>query len=178
MLPVLNGELLQVGSLQFHRERLGIGSLSPSPWFGEEEVAALGEGFRTGDASLGLHIPDHADLTPASLDATFEDARALLGLLWPAPDRRLATCQSWMMDDRLSSYLDPASNILRFQERFSLLPGWRVGDVDVVDFVFAMPNTPLSDLPQMTSLERAVVDVLRHGHWRDRSGWLDFDGRD
>lgn len=176
MLLVLSGELIQIGSLQFHRQNLGVGTISPSPWYGDEEMVALGEGFRTGDTSLGLHIPDRTDLTPAALDETFERARSLLGLVWPVHQRRLATCQSWMMDDRLSSYLDPASNILHFQHRFSLLPVWRIGDEDVVDFVFAMPDTPLAHLPQRTSLERAVVDVLSNGHWHDRTGWLHFDG--
>jgi GNAT-like C-terminal domain/N-acyltransferase N-terminal domain len=176
MLLVLSGELIQIGSLQFHREGLGAGTISPSPWFSDEEMAALGEGFRKGDPSLGLHIPDRTDLSPAALDETFESARSLLGQLWPVHQRRLATCQSWMMDERLSSYLDPASNVLHFQRRFSLLPKWRDGDEDVVDFVFAMPGALLSDLPQTTSLERAIVDVLREGHWHDRTGWLDFDG--
>ncbi len=171
---VLRAELLEIGSLQFHRMRLG--TRYPSPWYSSDEVWSLGVGFRPGDPALGLHIPQRADISPATLDATFEEARVVIGRLWPVAQRRLATCQTWMLDDRLTRYLEATSNIIRFQQRFTLLPGWRDDDVEVLDFVFLRPNTALEDLPQRTSLERAIVEVLRTGHWRVRTGWFDFDG--
>jgi hypothetical protein len=34
----------------------------------------------------------------------------------------------------------------------------------------------LDDLPQRTTLERAIVAHLRAGgHWRARTGWFEFD---
>jgi hypothetical protein len=175
-LLVLRGELLQIGALEFHRVTLGVGTLSPE-WYDESDARALGPGFRRGDPSIGLHISQDANLTPASLDRTFADARRLLGELWPVSQRRLATCRSWTMDDRLVEVLRPDSNLVGFQRRFELVPGWLDGDEDVLDFVFRRPNTALAHLPQTTSLERAVVAVLQRGnHWRTRTGWLDFDG--
>ncbi len=174
MVLILRAELLEIGSLQFHRMRLG--TRYPSPWYSDVEASSLGVGFRPGDPSIGLHIPQRADITPATLDATFEEARVVLARLWPVTQRRLATCQTWMLDDRLATYLKATSNIIRFQQRFTLLPGWREDDVDVLDFVFLRPNTALEDLPQRTSLERAIVAELGKGHWRVRTGWFDFDG--
>ena len=177
MLPVLRGELVQVGSLQFHRVNLGVGSLSPSPWYSAEESAALGAGFCHGDPSIGLHIPQQTDLAPPVLDRSIAEARELLGDVWPVAQRRLATCQTWMLDDRLVEYLAPTSNIVAFQSRFALLPRWHEDDDDVLEFVFRRPNTDLEDRLLTTSLERAVVRVLREGHhWRNRTGWFDFDG--
>ena len=176
MLPVLRGELVQVGSLQYHWVNLGVGSLSPSPWHSAEESAELGVGFRHGDPSIGLHIPQSTDLAPAVLDRSIAEARELLGQVWPVAQRRLATCQTWMLDDRLGEHLAPTSNIVAFQSRFTLLARWQEDDEDVREFVFRRPNTDLDDLPQTTSLERAVVRVLREGrHWRNRTGWFDFD---
>jgi len=176
MLPVLRGELVQVGSLQYHRMHLGVGSLSPSPWYSPQESAELGVGFRHGDPSIGVHIPQQTDLTPLVLDHSIAEARELLGDAWPVDQRRLATCQTWMLDDRLGEYLAPTSNIVAFQSRFTLLARWQEDDEDVREFVFRRPNTDLDDLPQNTSLERAVVRVLREGHhWRNRTGWFDFD---
>ena len=177
MLLLLRGELVQVGSLQYHRVTLGVGTLSPFPWYDEEEIAARGIGFRVGDPSLGIHIPDRADLSPHSVDASLDEARRVLGDVWPAPGRRLATCQTWMLDDRLRGMLSSSSNIVHFQHRFTLLPRWYEDDGDVIEFVFRRPDTALENLPQSTSLERAIVRVLRSGsHWRNRTGWLDFDG--
>jgi hypothetical protein len=175
MLIVLR-ELLQIGSLEFHLVTLGVGTLAPE-WYDEPTAVALGPGFRRGDASLGLHIPQDADLSPEALDRTFYDARTILGRLWPASRRRLATCRSWIMDDRLVTQLRPDSNLVNFQQRFELVPGWVEDDEDVLDFVFRLPGKDISDLPQKTSLERAVIAVLENGdHWHTRSGWFDFDG--
>jgi hypothetical protein len=176
MLIVLRGELLQIGSLQFHLVSLGVGTLSPE-WYDETVAQHLGPGFRQGDSSIGLHIPQDADLSPEALDRTFDEARAILGQLWPVEHRRLATCRSWIMDDRLVSCLRADSNLVSFQQRFELVPGWVEDDEDVLDFVFRLPTTVFVDLPQRTSLERAVIAVLEGGeHWHTRSGWFDFDG--
>jgi hypothetical protein len=177
MFPILRGELLQIGVLKFHRLTLGVGSLSPAPWLSDDEAKALGSGFRRGDAHIGLHIPEGADITPQALDLTFADARRVLARLWPTAQRRLATLQSWMMDSRLRDYLDEETNLVRFQRRFTELPLWREGDEEVIDFVFRRPTTALRELPQTTRLERAVVEVLQRGeHWHSQIGWLDFDG--
>jgi hypothetical protein len=176
MIPTLRGEIVHVGSLQFHRVTLGVGSLSPSPWFGEAEAAELGVGFRRGDPSVGIHIPERSDLSPEAVDASLQRARAVIATLWPVGQRRLATCQTWMLDDRLSSYLAETSNIIRFQRRFNLLPRWRDDDQDVLEFVFRQTGKKLSDLEATTTLQRAVKEVLLSGgHWRDRTGWFDFD---
>ena len=177
LLVTLRGEILHVKSLHFHRVTLGVGNFSPHPWYDEEEVARRGVGFRRGDASIGIHIPDGTDLRPAALDETFDEARRLVAEVWPTRQRRLATCQSWMMDDQLRAHLAPTSNILAFQDRFTLLPGWIEDDADVLEFVFRRPGVDLADLPRSTSLERAVLNILEGGHpWRIRTGWLDFDG--
>jgi hypothetical protein len=181
LLPILRGELIQVGSLWFHRVNLGVGNLSPDPWFDEEEAAALGVGFRPGDPSIGIHIPQDAALDPTSLDATFDEARHVIATMWPVSSRRLATCQTWMLDPQLTSYLAHDSNVLAFQRRFNVVstwaPTWADGDSSIVEFVFRSPGVALVELPRGTTLERAVHDhIERGGHWFVQPGWLDFDG--
>ncbi len=137
----------------------------------------LRPGFRRGDPSLGVHIPQGADLSHTALERTFLDARGVLGRVWPSSTRRLATCRSWIMDERLLDALGPESNLVRFQQLFTLVPGWVDGDDDVLEFVFRRPGASLSELPQRTSLERYIVSLLRGGdHFHIRTGWLDFDG--
>ncbi len=177
LLPVLRGELVQVGSLQFHRVNLGVGSLSPAPWYSKEESSVLGEGFRRGDPSVGIHIPYRAALGSRELDSTFTRAREVLGSMWPIEQRRLATCQSWLLDQQLSDFLDPESHILQFQRRFTVLDRWYDNDEETVEFIFERPGVSLNELPRDTTLQRGILDLLeRGGHWHAQPGWLDFDG--
>jgi hypothetical protein len=175
-LLVWRGELLAIGSLEFHHVNLGVGTLAPE-WYGNDDPYATVPGFRHGDSSVGIHIPQGADLSPCALEGTFDEARRVLAEAWPTNTRRLATCRSWMMDDRLLNSLRADSNLVLFLRRFELVPGWVDGDEDVVDFVFRLPGTALADLPRQTSLERLVTSVLESGeHWHIRTGWFDFDG--
>jgi hypothetical protein len=176
MLPILRGEILQVQCLKFHLVHLGVGTLAPRPWLDERDVDALGEGFRPGDLSLGVHIPARIDLSPAALDATFARAREVLPVVWPSPTRRLATCQSWMLDDRLVAALGEDSNIVRFQRRFHLIDPYE-DDIDTVAyFVFGHEGGDVEGLTATTRVQRAVLDVLSRGErWHSRTGWLVFD---
>jgi len=176
MLPILRGELVQVGSLQFHCVTLGVGTLSPDIWYNDGDAAKLGPGFRRGDLSLGIHIPDGADLSPVRVDETLREARYVLSRLWPSTQRRLATCRTWMLDQRLAQSLSPVSNLVQFQRRFQILDQSLDDDNDVLEFVFRRPGAALRELPQTTTLERVIVDVLQRGeHWHTSVGWLDFD---
>ncbi len=175
-LLALRGELLEIGRLQYHYVVTGDSTLSPVPWYDADEADLLGPGFRRGDVQFGLHIPAGPGFTPAALDASLARARDVLGRVWPTDRRRLATCMSWLLDDQLARYLPASSNIRQFQRRFTMVPGGYDDDEDTLEFVFRRPGVTLDDLPQRTTLERAIVGHLRAGqHWRARTGWFDFD---
>ncbi|MFI5052158.1 MAG: acyltransferase domain-containing protein [Acidimicrobiales bacterium] len=175
-LLALRGELLEIGRLQYHYLVTGVSTLSPVPWYDEEQAAARGAGFRRGDVQFGLHIPEGPGFDPATIDDSLSRARAVLGAVWPSDRRRLASCMSWLLDDALGHYLPATSNILAFQRRFTMVPGGYDDDADTLEFVFRRPGVALEELPQRTTLERAIVARLREGgHWRARTGWFDFD---
>jgi hypothetical protein len=179
MIPVIRGELVQVGSLQFHRYHLGVSVLTPRPWFTREEATTLGPGFRDGDEAWGVHIPDGTDLSESALEETWERARDVLHLAWPPSTRRLATLQSWMMDSRLAEFLGPDSRIVRFQREFHAEARWGHDVDNVVEFVFRQPASHLPGLVARTRVQAAVLEVLRSGDsWRDGVGWRDFDRPD
>jgi hypothetical protein len=176
MVPILRGEILQVGSLKFHQVHLEVGTLAPRPWLGVEEMASRGEGFRRGDASLGVHIPARIDLSPAALDMTFARAREVLGEVWPCSTRRIATCQSWMMDDRLVEALGPDSRIVAFQRRFELIEPYVEDTATAMYFIFGVEGVEAGRLTPTSRLQHALLEVVaRGGQWRSRTGWLDFD---
>ncbi len=175
MQPVLRGEIVQVGSLKFHNFRLGVSTLSPRPWLDEAEIVRHGEGFRHGDLALGVHIPARIDLSPPALDATFERARDVISRVWPSPSRRVATCQSWMMDERLGAALGDDSNIVGFQRRFTLIDPFD-DDVEMVRYFVVGPRGGEAEPVAPSRLQRVVGDVLSRGErWHNRTGWLEFD---
>ncbi len=123
---------------------------------------------------LSLHIPESGgSLTPAACDESFERARDFFPRHFPQEQYRIAWCTSWLLDPQLGEYLSPTSNIMRFQQRFHLIPGGSDADEGVIRFVFRRATASLAELPQRTSLERTVVKHLQAGrHWQWRSGWF------
>jgi hypothetical protein len=160
------GALYQLGRLQFCRSRI---------WYQQATLDRLGVRFRHGDPALDLHIPEGGPLAPDACDHSLRSARGFFPRHFPAERYEIVICTSWLLDDQLGAYLGPESNIMRFQRRFRVLPGGDDGDQDILRFVFRRAAPALQELPQRTSLERAVVDHLRAGHhWKVRTGWLDL----
>ncbi len=175
----LRAEIYDLGRLQYHGFNLGASDESP-PWYPPDEAARLGPGFRDGDACLGIHIPESGPLTPEACGQSLGMAKGFFEEYFPLTrldqDRRIATCWSWLLDDQLTEWLPPESNILSFQRRFELVPGWIENDEEIFSFVFRRPGAleAVGSLPQRSALERAAVAHVRAGgHWRVRTGWLD-----
>jgi hypothetical protein len=169
----LRGALFELGRLQFNPYRLLSGPAGPLFWYDAETMAQLGEGFRSGDAVLGVHIPASGPLLPAECDASFEQAGQFFAKLFPEAASRVVTCTSWLLDDQLLEYLAPGSNIVHFQKRFELVPGTYESDSSPFQFVFNREPNAMADMTPRTTLERALVAHLAAGrHWHLRTGWL------
>ncbi|MBU2669855.1 DUF5596 domain-containing protein [Actinoplanes bogorensis] len=114
--------------------------------------------------TIGLHIPESGPLSPLSVQESLDQAREFFPRHFPEERYTEFSCGSWLLDPQLREYLPAESNIVRFQERFTLSPYEEpVGldaDVEVKRFVFRTLSTPLDQLPRRTALQRAVLD-----HW-------------
>lgn len=128
------------------------------------ELGRLQFELRRDDVSV--HIPESGRLDGRACDDSFAHARALF------PGRELR-CTSWLLDPQLAEYLHGGSNILRFQRRFEPETEGAECDAAVLAFVFHRLRPDLDDLPQRTTLERALVAHLRAGrHWHAPRGRL------
>jgi len=168
------GLLYQVGRLEVIPYRLCTHpEAGPLFWYDDETIRRRGRGFRRGDPALSIHVPSGDPLTPGACDASFARLPTAFKAVHPGEPPLVATCTSWLLDDQLSEYLSPDSNILRFARRFELVPGSLDNDEAVLHYVFgASHEKELGALPQRTTLERAVVKHIRSGrHWRPRTGW-------
>jgi hypothetical protein len=154
------GSIYQLGRLQFTRVNL--------------RAAHVADAFHEGEPALGIHIPESGPLTPEACDDSLVQAREFFAHHFPETPTRLAICTSWLLDPQLAEYLAPDSNIVRFGRRFTLIGDGYDGDADVLRFVFHRIAPSIDDLPQRTTLERAIVAHLRAGrHWHDRTGWVE-----
>ena len=155
------GSIYQLGRLQFNRVNI--------------RAAHVADAFREGEPTLGIHIPESGPLTPEACDDSLAQARPFFSRHFPETPTRLAICTSWLLDPQLAEYLAPDSNIVRFGRRFTLVGDGYDGDADVLRFVFHRIAPRIDDLPQRTTLERAIVAHLRAGkHWRNRTGWVEL----
>jgi hypothetical protein len=155
------GSIYELGRLQFNRLNV--------------PAAAVADAFREGDPALGVHIPESGPLTPDECDMALAQAGRFFARHFPETPTRLGICTSWLLDPQLADYLAADSNVMRFQRRFELVGEGQNGDADVLRFVFHRIAPNIDDLPQRTTLERAIVAHLRAGkHWRSRTGWLEL----
>jgi hypothetical protein len=153
------GSIYQLGRLQFNRMNV--------------RAAYVAGAFREGEPALGVHIPESGPLTPEACDESIAQARSFFARHFPETPTRVAICTSWLLDPQLAEYLAPDSNIVHFGRRFTLVGDGYDGDADVLRFVFHRIRPNIDELPQRTTLERAIVAHLRAGkHWRNRTGWL------
>jgi hypothetical protein len=165
------------------RRLLGEGGLRTSAWLTlhfRGAIYALGRlqfnlSRFQGSPALGIHIPEGGPLSPEACDASLRWAREFFQEHFPESQWRVGVCYSWLLDDQLAEYLDEGSNIVRFQRRFRIVGDGSDGDADILRFVFKRIGPDIDELPQRTSLERAIVTHLRAGrHWRNRTGWLEL----
>ncbi len=160
------GLLFQIGRLQFERGRLGTST--------SRGIQAAGFACKKGDPVISVHIPGHmGPMTSEACDDSFARARPFFREHFPGESPALALCHSWLLDDQLGEYLPETSNIIRFQQRFRFACRTEPNNRPTLEFVFRTPDRPLDELPQRTTLERAVVRHLRDGkQWHGGVGWI------
>lgn len=140
------GNLFQLGRLQFHL----------LPHHEDEDWAEPGEWI------LSVHIPEGGGLSPAVVDASFQQAVAFFAQYFPDQPVRSAECISWLLDPELARRV-PGSNMAAFAERFTLD---RTSDspTDAVYFTFRKRGLDgLDQLPRDSSLQRAVLEHIDDG---------------
>lgn len=160
------GMIYQLGRLQFERSRIGHTMA--------EQISGLGTPADEGDPALSIHITDFSGpMTPDTCDASIALAKTFFSRYFPDEKYRYAVCHSWLLDPHLKDYLRPQSNIIQFQDRFTLAPGGYDVNRSIVQFVFGSAPDRIDEFPQRSSLERAVVQHLKAGKsWQGRSGWF------
>ena len=117
-----------------------------------------------------LHIPADADLSDGAVDASLAAARAFFPKHFPAFADAEYVCESWMLSPALREMLPETSRVRRFSERFSVV-FWEEDSPAFRDWIFPSAVTaPVEELPEETSLQRAVKRHLLAG---GKIGWAE-----
>ncbi len=110
-----------------------------------------------GDPVVSLHIPTGGSFTPAVIDDSLAEIKALLAKHYPEFNYKAFVCHSWLLDPVLSDLLGEEANIARFGRRFVPM-GTRSNGNAVLNFVFFDPERriPVEEWLEETRLHRAL----------------------
>ncbi|MBQ8389225.1 MAG: hypothetical protein IJX46_09915 [Clostridia bacterium] len=111
---------------------------------------------------ISVHIPAKGALTREACEESYARAKKIFSELYPERDFKAFRCHSWMMAPELEGLLKPGSNLLEFQRPYIKYPVKTRGE-DVLNFVFKLKFTSYADLPEDTSLQRALKQVYLSG---------------
>lgn len=129
--------------------------------------------LRWGDPVLSVHIPPDESLAPAICEQSYREADALIRACYPDYQVKAFVCHSWLMDPQLSILLKPESNIVAFQQKYTVFPAPSSGKA-IFRFVYERHYDRLEDLPETTSLERALKQHYLAGKYIYEPGGFFF----
>lgn len=160
------GKIYQLGRLQYQRA-LANESVAAA-------ASAAGTPLEPGQPILSLHIPRYqGPLAAAAVDESITMAHEFFATHFPGERYPVAICSSWLLDPQLAEHLGAQANIPQFAARFQLVGEPTNDPTSALEFTFDQPDLPLAELPQRSSLERAVVQVLQSGgSWHSATGWF------
>ena len=122
---------------------------------------------KNGEKIVDLHIPSDTRMDMALLDESVTQARQFLRRYFPDWAEAPMECESWLLSPVLGSLLSEGSHILAFQRAFEVT-FLNPNPNDVLEWVFQLTDdqqkvTPLENLPENTSLQRAMKAFLLSG---------------
>lgn len=119
------------------------------------------------DKVISIHIPADGKLDDAAVRATYPEMMKFLAAYFPEFDYKAFYCASWLLEPALEDLLGSESNIAKFGKGFTRYIARDAG-YGVFHFAFRVtgkPGTdyPFDDLPETTSLFRAVKEYYKSG---------------
>jgi len=132
-----------------------------------EKVTICGyrEVLRRGDPIINVHIPAKDPFNARICEESYENARRIFAKHYPEFEYKAFCCFSWMMEKRLYEIMGRDTNITLFADKFHAFPQ-RSAAKDVYGNLFhVLPDTPTSELPENTSMQRKVKAYMLEGKY-------------
>lgn len=131
----------------------------------EETILDLSEwthAVRQGDPIISLHIPPDGKLDPYAVQASLHHAKSFFKRHFPDLNFRLFICHSWLLNTELTALLPPTSNILAFQDLFTIALANKDTEA-LFAFIFGVPPCPVEQLVIKTTFHERVLSFIREG---------------
>ena len=109
-----------------------------------------------GTPIINVHIPQGDPLVKEDCENSFQQACAWFGT------ERPYLCHSWLLYPKLRELLKPESNIIRFQELFTLLDTDMEG-TEAEQRIFGKVLSDPAGYPEKTGLQKAAKKFLMEG---------------
>lgn len=141
----INLTIFRLGRLEFEK--------MPSPY----DLQTPQGSVKKGQDIISIHIPEGDKLTPEVCRESIEEGRRFWG------EKYIYFCHSWLLFPGLSKLLDSHSNILKFQELFS------IREIDYQEReaewrIFGTVKRVISQYPENTSLQKKAKEYLLSDH--------------
>ena len=118
---------------------------------------------KSGDTVLSVHIPRGTDISPHNTAKSLLAALKDVAVYYPEHNIKAFYCHSWLLDPKFNDILEPGAKIPQFGNLFTRYPAKSSGK-EVFSFVFRR-TMPLENLPENTSLERALKQHYINGNY-------------
>lgn len=115
-----------------------------------------------GKPVIGIHIPSDADFSKEACDISLNSAFSFFAKFFPEYKGCEYRCHSWLLDPELKNMLSPKSNIINFQNRFSIIDNGEP-DTGFIEWLYNTKSKDYVNLPENTSLQRNMKKYLLSG---------------
>ena len=114
-----------------------------------------------GERAIAIHIPSDADLSARAVDKSLAESKTFFGRFEPKWANTPYTCSSWLLAPALKELLPSQSNIVNFQNRFSIV-NVSIDNLEYRTWLFHGQTQP-RNFAEDTSLQRAAKAFVLGG---------------
>lgn len=139
-------KIFKLGALQFQPETLE-----------EDYPLTDGQALAKGTTIYHLHIRQGTPFSPEAVDASLKKAKEFFGL-----DEMICFCESWFLSPTLQKILRADSNILHYQDRFTLLETDKKSR-SCERYIFGKFEEDFSLYAPKNRLGERVLELLKNG---------------
>lgn len=112
---------------------------------------------------IGIHIPSDAVFSPDAVDASLTAAKQFFERYFPELSGCDYICHSWLLDGQLREFLPGGSNIVSFQNRFTIYKQGEASD-EFIEWLFHTRSRNIADLPEEKNFQKMVkYHILKGG---------------
>lgn len=146
----INAEIFKIGRLQFQLYCCNDGSFDYSRL-----------PFERGENVIYIHIPQGEKLIYADCLKSIAMAEKFFKLHFPDFRYNYFFCESWLLYQNNSEFMQPDSNIIKFAGLFDIAYS-DYNDRQAIERIFGERKQDISDYPESTSLQKAAKKYLEN----------------